>query len=93
MHGDDLLESRGLRVRRLDLSERQEAEAALTCLSLLYSVSPQERRSAFDSTASTTHTCLGSSTGCRWPVAPPAVVPTASLIPDAPLPFYQSIVV
>ena len=39
----DLLESRGLRVRRLDISELQKAEAALTCLSLLYSVSPQER--------------------------------------------------
>jgi hypothetical protein len=59
VHGDDLLESRGLRVIRLDLSERQEAEAALTCLSLLYSVSPQERRSAFDSTASTLIHALG----------------------------------
>jgi dimethylargininase len=33
----DLLESRGLRVSRLDISELQKAEAALTCLSLLYS--------------------------------------------------------
>jgi len=39
----DLLESRGLRVKRLDISELQKAEAALTCLSLLYSVSPQQR--------------------------------------------------
>jgi N-dimethylarginine dimethylaminohydrolase len=29
----DLLESKGLRVRRLDISELQKAEAALTCLS------------------------------------------------------------
>ena len=34
----DLLESRGMRVRRMDISELQKAEAALTCLSLLYSV-------------------------------------------------------
>ena len=34
----DLLESRGLRVKRLDISELQKAEAALTCLSLLYSM-------------------------------------------------------
>lgn len=37
----DLLDSRGLRVRLLDISELQKAEAALTCLSLLYSVPAQ----------------------------------------------------
>jgi dimethylargininase len=36
----DLLESKGLCVSRLDISELQKAEAALTCLSLLYSASP-----------------------------------------------------
>ena len=32
----DLLEARGLRVKRLDISELQKAEAGLTCLSVLY---------------------------------------------------------
>lgn len=32
----DLLESRGLRVQRLDISELQKAEAGLTCLSVLF---------------------------------------------------------
>jgi len=36
----DLLESRGLRVKRLGISELQKAEAGLTCLSLLYSMPP-----------------------------------------------------
>jgi dimethylargininase len=34
----DLLEKKGLRVFRLDISELQKAEAGLTCLSILYSV-------------------------------------------------------
>jgi dimethylargininase len=34
----DLLEARGLRVKRLDLSELQKAESGVTCLSVLYSV-------------------------------------------------------
>lgn len=33
----DLLESKGMHVRRLDISELQKAEAGLTCLSVLYS--------------------------------------------------------
>lgn len=33
----DLLESKGLNVRRLDISELQKAEAGLTCLSVLFS--------------------------------------------------------
>jgi dimethylargininase len=36
----DLLASKGLRVKRLGISELQKAEAGLTCLSLLYSMSP-----------------------------------------------------
>jgi dimethylargininase len=36
----DLLESRGLRVCRLDISELQKAEAGLTCLSVLFSHQP-----------------------------------------------------
>ena len=33
----DLLESRGLRLKRIGISELQKAEAGLTCLSLLFS--------------------------------------------------------
>jgi dimethylargininase len=36
-HSADLLERKGLRVQRLDISELQKAEAGLTCLSVLYS--------------------------------------------------------
>ena len=36
----ELLESKGLSVQRLDISEFQKAEAALTCLSVLYSDGP-----------------------------------------------------
>jgi N-Dimethylarginine dimethylaminohydrolase len=36
-HSADLLERKGLRVQRLEISELQKAEAGLTCLSVLYS--------------------------------------------------------
>lgn len=39
----DLLESRGLRVHRLGISELQKAEAGLTCLSVLFSAASQQR--------------------------------------------------
>ena len=43
----DLLESKGLRVRRLDISELQKAEAALTCLSGLLHKYAHVRGEAF----------------------------------------------
>jgi dimethylargininase len=40
----DLLESRGLKVQRVGISELQKAEAGLTCLSVLYSTAWAEQR-------------------------------------------------